>query len=119
MRNLMELNKYRVIDQKFQDLYGTIGDEISGAFLIPYKSNTLRIIASAQDGWDHISISLINRCPNWEEMEYIAKLFFKDTEYAVQYHVPSERHINIHPYCLHWWRPHLPEIILMPPMTFV
>jgi hypothetical protein len=38
-------------------------------------------------------------------MEHIARLFFRDDETAVQFHVPSSDHINVHPNCLHWWRP--------------
>jgi len=40
-------------------------DEIgnSGAFLIPYQSFTFRVIASDGMGWEHVSVSLPNRCP--------------------------------------------------------
>jgi hypothetical protein len=53
-----------------------------------------------------VSVSRANRCPNWPEMEFIASLFFKDHETAMQLHVPASDHVNNHPYCLHWWRPH-------------
>jgi hypothetical protein len=108
-----------MINNEVIEMYGSIGDDKSGVFLIPYQNYKLRVIASALDGWDHISVSLPNRVPNWYEMEHVAKLFLKSTEIAVQYHVPKENHINIHPNCLHWWRPHMPQIILMPPKTFV
>jgi len=66
----------------------------------------MRVMASAGMGWDHVSISRQNRCPNWPEMEHIKRLFFRDDETAMQLHVPPSDHISIHPYCLHLWRPH-------------
>jgi hypothetical protein len=40
----------------------------NGAFLIPYQSFTLRVIASDGQDWGHVPVSLRNRCPNWHEM---------------------------------------------------
>jgi hypothetical protein len=37
-------------------------------------------------------------------MEQVKRAFFKKDETAVQFHVPSDDHINLHPYCLHLWR---------------
>lgn len=78
----------------------------------------LRIIASSSEGWDHVSVSLPDRCPTWEEMDYIKRLFFKPDECAIQYHVPVSDHISVHPYCLHLWRPHS-VMIQMPPKWMV
>lgn len=100
-------------------LYGGYKPEEFGAFIIPYKGNDLRIFASNYSKWDHISISLKHRCPDWYEMEYVAKMFFRPHEVAIQYHMPEKRHINFHPNVLHWWRPHHPKIILIPPPTMV
>ena len=118
MRDLNELNEYRVKDHELAQLYGGIGDPYGGAFIVIVKTGMLRIIASNGEGWDHVSVSLTNRTPNWYEMEHIAKLFFKDNEVAVQYHMPVDMHVNIHPNCLHWWRPHV-DIILLPPRIMV
>lgn len=106
MRNLHTLDQHRV---KFM---GMTGDDKMGAFLLPgYQGGPkLRIIACSDWGWDHVSVSLLNRCPSWGEMDYVKRLFFKDEETAMQLHVPSCDHINIHPYCLHLWRPHEAEI---------
>jgi hypothetical protein len=91
--------------QKFNiNLAPFIYNSVSGAFAIPYKSNILRVIASNAEGWDHVSVSLINRCPNHEEMQFIYFMFFNPDEIAVQFSVPKEKHINCHPYCLHLWR---------------
>ena len=121
MRNLLqlEINKFRRIDKEVYDRYGEFGDEHNGVFEIPYRTDTLRVIASCGEGWDHVSVSMKNRIPNWYEMEFVAKLFFNSNEVAIQYHVPSGKHINIMENCLHWWRPHLPLQIPMPPLDFV
>ena len=89
------------------ELYGFEGDETCGAFSVPspVDRQPLVIVASSAGGWDHVSVSRRNRVPNWAEMEHIARLFFRDDETAVQFHVPSSDHINIHDHCLHWWRP--------------
>lgn len=71
-----------------------------------YKMGELRIIASWRCGWDHVSVSRVDRCPTWQEMEKVKRAFFRDDELAMQLHVPSKDHINVHPHCLHIWRPH-------------
>ena len=55
--------------------------------------------------WDHVSVSRTDRVPNWEEMEYVKRAFFRDDETAIEYHVPPSDHINRHEFCLHLWRP--------------
>lgn len=57
----------------------------NGAFKIPYASNTLQVIISNEMGWDHVSVSLPNRCPNWEEMCFIKNLFWGKDETVIQY----------------------------------
>jgi hypothetical protein len=119
MRNLNQLNKYRVINQELLAIYGTTGDDKFGAFLVPYNSHKLRIIAASDKGWDHVSVSLEQRTPTWEEMDFIKKMFFRIDEMAIQYHMPEKDNVNIHPNCLHLWRPHMPKIILVPPKILV
>lgn len=65
-------------------------------------------------GWDHVSVSLPNRCPRWCEMQFVKDLFFKPEEVVIQYHVGKDDHINFHPYCLHLWRPQETPIQLPP-----
>jgi len=31
-------------------------------------------------------------------------------EWAIEYHAPDALHINVHPFCLHMWRPQHQEI---------
>jgi hypothetical protein len=60
--------------------------------------------------WDHVSVSLPKRTPNWPEMEYVKRLLFRDDETVMQLHVPVTDHRNLHPFCLHLWRPAFMEI---------
>jgi hypothetical protein len=120
MRNLYELDAYRIRGEAALDAYGWEGDDVQGWFVAPspIDRQPLVIVASATEGWDHVSVSRKNRCPNWQEMEHIAKLFFKDDETAMQLHVPEDQHVNFHPHCLHWWRP-MDREIPQPPAIFV
>lgn len=93
------------------------GDD-GGAFKIPYKDNELFVIASHGGRWEHVSVSLRNRCPTWDEMCFIKDLFFNPEDCVIQYHPPKLAYINNHNYVLHMWRP-LDEKIPMPPAAFV
>jgi hypothetical protein len=75
--------------------------ENSGAF----RLGPLFIMVSDGMGWDHVSVSRADRCPTWEEMEFVKRLLFKPEETAMQLHVPESEHINNHSNCLHLWRP--------------
>jgi hypothetical protein len=107
MRNLLMLDIYRDRSPHVVSYMGGIGDETCGVFTVPSHIDgaPMCVIASSGMGWDHVSVSRKNRCPNWEEMEKVKRLFFKDDEAAMQLHVPPAQHINVHPYCLHLWRP--------------
>ena len=103
MKNLCDLDKYRYVVGDIHR-YNGYGGSKQGVFIIP-NDPPLRVIADSGQGWDHVSVSTETRCPTWEEMDRIKRIFFKDHETAVQYHVPASDHINIHDYCLHLWRP--------------
>ena len=107
LRNLYELDQYRRTDRHVMENWGWAGDGGAGMFMIPspVDRKPIAVVASSGEGWDHVSVSRSNRCPNWPEMEFIANLFFKGDEVAMQLHVPANDHVNNHPYCLHWWRP--------------
>ena len=89
-------------------------DDIQGAFIIPYLDYELKVMCGVGDGWDHVSVSLANRCPHWDEMEWVRRLFFKDGETVLQIHPPVKHHINYHPYVLHLWRAWHVEYTLPP-----
>jgi hypothetical protein len=99
-------------------LLSNSGDDF-GAFLVPRGKTgiVLRIMASNGDDqmlWEHVSVSLEDRCPTWAEMSYVKSLFWLPTETVMQLHVPDEQHKNLHPYTLHLWRPKTVEIPLPP-----
>jgi hypothetical protein len=131
MKNLCspEIGRYR-----FTHPLGEVADELrayGGAFQVPFKGMIngfgyrvlLRVIASRGGGsadiggddpysrWDHVSVSLPDRCPTWEEMCFVKELFFERGEPAMQLH-PAKDYVNNHPYCLHLWRPLDAEIPL-------
>jgi hypothetical protein len=120
MRDLHTLDRYRRQGPEVVEVFGSAGDAGAGAFEVPscIDRQSLRIVASTGYGWDHVSVSRRNRCPNWAEMEQIKRLFFEATEVAMQLHVPVSEHLSHHPYCLHIWRPQDREIP-MPPAIFV
>jgi hypothetical protein len=65
-------------------------------------------------GWEHVSVSLSNRCPTWDEMDKVKKLFWRDDETVVQFHPQESRKINAHKFCLHLWKMSGTEFVLPP-----
>lgn len=107
---------------------GTLDGSGKGLFFIPVKGQRtpLRVIAhdGVEDvpadhelgGWEHVSVSLPNRCPTWVEMDMIKRLFWNDEDAVMQLHPPRSDWVNLHPYCLHLWRPTSAAIPLPPSM---
>lgn len=92
---------------------GEYGDPC-GAFEVPYRDGYLRIIASSELGWDHVSVSRYDRCPDWDDMARVKDLFWLPEETAIQIHPPESEYVNHHPNVLHLWRPHDVTIPLPP-----
>lgn len=91
----------------------------AGMFQIPLAGNSLRVIASegmpaGRMAWEHVSVSLPNRCPRWQEMCYVKSLFWLPEEAVMQLHPPASDYVNNHPHCLHLWRPVSGDIPLPP-----
>ena len=105
MKNLRYLEGCRVRHHS-----GEMGDHHSGAFVLPYEGADLCVIAGCGEGWDHVSVSLEQRCPTWDEVKYIKERFFDDAETVMQLHPAKDVYISQHPYVLHLWRPHDVEI---------
>lgn len=85
----------------------------------------LRIIGSGADddddvclGWEHVSVSLDGRPPNWAEMCFVKDLFWEEEETVVQFHPPKSEYVNFHPRCLHLWK-HKQHVFPLPPSSFV
>jgi hypothetical protein len=126
MRNLNEgvISVFRDKSPEVVARYGGIGDETCGVFRIelgrgPKTRARLLAVASSGGGWDHVSVSLADRAPTWGEMDAIKQLFFEEDEVAVQYHIAGARKVDIHPNCLHLWRPNNGLHMPMPPKAFV
>jgi len=64
----------------------------------------LRTIVSDGGGWEHVSVSLADRCPTWDEMCFIKNMFWDEDDLVIQFHPPKSEYVNCHKYCLHLWR---------------
>ena len=76
------------------------------------------VIWSFGGGWDHVSVSFKDRCPTWDEMCQVKDIFFREDEVCVEYHPAKKDYVNIHPFCLHIWKPQVAEMPT-PPKIFV
>lgn len=99
---------------------GPMGSDASygfnGAFFVPHHTTNqeLTIVASAGMDWEHVSVSCRNRCPNWQEMCFVKNLFWDEEEVVMQLHPAKSNYVNMHPNCLHLWKPQKKEIPLPP-----
>lgn len=106
MKDLHTLDQYRV---DLRPLYSTVGDDKNGAFKVFVQGKSFNVIASNGGGWEHVSVSPGSpnrkKCPTWDEMCAIKDMFFEPEETVVQYHPAKSEYVNVHPFCLHMWRP--------------
>lgn len=108
MKSLNRLDQYRT--EAFKD----IGNYHCGQFLIHSSAGNKMYLVVATDelGWEHVSVSLrtrinpefIERCPLYEEMEEVKRLFFNDDEVMMQIYPKDKDYVNMYPYVLHLWR---------------
>ncbi len=94
---------------------------MNGMFFIPRLKVVLRVVISDGDGmedgeqkWEHVSVSLRDRCPTWDEMCFVKDMFFEADEAVMQLHPPKADYVNNHQYCLHLWKPGNATIPLPP-----
>lgn len=124
------LNKSRIRPPAIPEAYAS-DDSMgpNGLFAIMYRPDKgkqgvlLKVMASEGEPggmipWEHVSISLPDRTPTWEEMCFVKDLFWDPEETVLQYHPPQSEYVNNHNYCLHLWRP-LDVIIPRPPAIAV
>lgn len=126
MRNVpnVKLNRYRVRDDALLGSDDRFGNR--GLFHVPQRHGpTLCCISSdglGTDGmgWEHVSVSPMgaDRCPTWEEMCLVKRLFWRDDETVVQFHPADDRYVNDHAHVLHLWR-HLERPPALPPAELV
>jgi len=98
-----DVEKYRVVKGAWRSKAG----DPFGMFYVPTVLNMrLTVIAcdGKETGWDHVSVSLPKRCPNWPEMCKVKNLFWAPEETVVQFHPAEQNYVNEMPYCLHLWR---------------
>ena len=112
MKNRNYLN-YRSIP-----LYGSLGDEYNGAFVLKIQGLKVFVIASKGGGWEHVSVSIKDIIPSWEIMCEVKDIFFEYNETVMQLHPAKEDYVNVMSYCLHLWRP-INKEIPMPPKFMV
>jgi hypothetical protein len=106
--------KGRVLEGKFATKRG----DLYGAFQITRPDCLLQVMACdathGTDGFEHVSVSLPDRTPTWEEMCFIKGLFWDDEETVIQYHPPKSKYVNVHHFVLHMWRYTMFEMPLPP-----
>jgi len=86
---------------------------LNGAGFIPVRTHRAPLKFIASDGtccvqgerWEHVSVSLPDCCPTWEEMCKVKAMFWDDEDTVIQLHPPRSTWVNNHPHCLHLWRP--------------
>lgn len=79
--------------------------EIADGPVASKLSYKLTVIVTDHDGWEHCSVSLSSRTPTWEEMSFVASLFWDPEDTLVNYRPAKSEYVNLHPNVLHWWRP--------------
>jgi hypothetical protein len=98
------------VPEKFRIVKGLMAtsakDGNNGAFMLslPYFLQ-LFVVATDNDDWEHVSVSLHDRCPTWDEMCHVKALFWDAEDCVLQYHPPEADYVNNHRFCLHLWRP--------------
>ena len=53
--------------------------------------------------WLRVSVSRAKYVPSYEDLADVKRTFVTDAVQAIQIFPRRERHINIHPHCLHLW----------------
>ena len=77
-----------------------------GWFTIHRVSGTLQVMSSGSGNseWEHVSVSLRDRCPTWEEMCFVKNLFWHEEETVIQFHPKITKYVNKCKTCLHLWK---------------
>jgi len=99
------------VPEKFRVKSGPMATDASagsnGLFIVKRvhkNGRALVCVASDGEGWEHVSVSLGDRVPNWEEMSHIKGLFWGEEDLVIQIHPPKVDYVNRCATCLHLWR---------------
>ena len=95
--------KFRVRTGLYASSYS---DGNNGQFRISSLKLKRMLFVQASDGrgWEHVSVSLHDRPPTWQEMCFIKNLFWNSDDWVIQYHPAASDYVNNHPNVLHLWR---------------
>ena len=83
----------------------TDNDGMGGKYYDKDSGKWLNFIFSYQMGWEHLSVSMPNKTPSWDQMCMMKDIFWNEDEACIQYHPRKEDYVNNHKHCLHIWKP--------------
>lgn len=114
VRSLNTLNAKLHYPEMHRIIRGRLGSAAGeeGAFSFTLDGLEFFCIASNGYDWEHVSVSLANRnrCPTWNQMCKIKAMFWPEDACVLQYHPAASEYVDLHPFCLHMWRPLAAEI---------
>lgn len=93
-------------------------DGMGGKYYDRINNKWLNFIFSYQLGWEHLSVSMSNKTPSWDQMCMMKDIFWGEDEACVEYHPRKEDYVNMHKHCLHIWKP-TEECLPTPPSILV
>lgn len=114
MSNWPFLNAHRVTP-KHDPAFGTTPEDgFNGLFEAQINGLPVRMVASDGMGWEHVSVSLARslHTPSWSIMCQVKALFWDEETTVMQLHPPRSIWVDVHPGCLHLWRPTMEGIII-------
>ncbi len=111
MRPLEEIKKNKNL---------TIWNETPDGFngVINIFGNRCTVVCSWALGWEHVSMAPVKKTlmPTWNMMCELKEIFFRDDEYAIQYHPPKSKNVSMVNNCLHIWKPTEAALPTPPPI---
>lgn len=110
----LEIDKLASVNELF-DIIGELPKDWKIIEVLPdgvmWRNKRKRLLVGAsimgyEDGkrWLHVSVSKKDQTvPMWADMCNVKQAFFGRDRKAIQVHPAHEKHVNIHPACLHLW----------------
>jgi hypothetical protein len=104
-----ELDPYRErglsdYDSPFGASWGLFYIPIAPKLFLKVLSSGVTSATEGPQAWEHVSVSLPNRTPTWEEMVRVKDLFWGAEELVLQFHPPRSQYVSHCGNCLHLWR---------------
>lgn len=95
---------------RFPEQYECVQFMTGRLYRIPFNGIKLTVIATLDTDdngitWEHVSVSLKNRLPTWQELKFIKMLFWDTEDEVLQFFPPQSQYVDVHKNCLHLWRP--------------